>query len=120
MLATAALQNFHLDAAPRLAREGLVRMYTLRIAGEIVAVQYNLRRDRRVYAYLSGFDPAHQRSSPGCALLAWSIRSAIEEGATHFDFLRNREEFKYQWGARDRINRRLILSHTPAAAREVA
>jgi CelD/BcsL family acetyltransferase involved in cellulose biosynthesis len=120
MLATSALHNFHLDAAARLARLGAVRLYTLRLAGEIIAVQYNLRRDNRVYAYLSGFDPAQQRNSPGAALLAHSIRCAIEEGATQFDFLRNREEFKYQWGARDRVNRKLIVSHSAAYARDVA
>jgi CelD/BcsL family acetyltransferase involved in cellulose biosynthesis len=120
MLATAALHKFHLEAAARLARLGAVRLYTLKVAGETIAVQYNLRRDSRVYAYLSGFDPAHQRNSPGAALLAHSIRCAIEEGATHFDFLRNREEFKYQWGARDRVNRKLIVSHSAAYARDVA
>lgn len=120
MLAGAALQKFHLEAAPRLAREGLVRMYALRIGGAVIAVQYNLWRDGRVYAYLSGFDPAHQRNSPGAALLAHSIRCAIEEGATRFDFLRNREEFKYEWGARDRVNRKLIVAHSAAYARDVA
>jgi len=120
MLATTALHRFHLAAAARLARLGAVRLYTLKAEGETIAVQYNLRRDTRVYAYLSGFDPAHQRNSPGAALLAHSIRCAIEEGATHFDFLRNREEFKYQWGARDRVNRKLIVSHSAAYARDVA
>ncbi len=119
MLATPALQNFHLEAARGLAAEGLVRMYTLRIGGEVVAIQYNLWRNGRVYAYLSGFDPAFQRSSPGAALLAHSIRCAIGEGATEFDFLRNREQFKYEWGARDRVNRSLIIS-TAAYARDVA
>jgi CelD/BcsL family acetyltransferase involved in cellulose biosynthesis len=120
MLADGALQSFHMDASARLAREGLMRLYTLRIGGAIVAVQYNLWRNGRVYSYLSGFDPAQRRSSPGAALLAFSIRCAIEEGATHFDFLRNREDFKYQWGARDRVNRKLIVSHSAAYVREVA
>jgi CelD/BcsL family acetyltransferase involved in cellulose biosynthesis len=120
MLCTPALQSFHLDAAPRLAREGLVRLGELRIGGAVAAVQYNLCRDRRIFAYLSGFDPAHQRSSPGAALLAFSIRCAIEEGAAQFDFLRNGESFKYQWGARDRVNRKLMVSHSAAYAQEVA
>jgi CelD/BcsL family acetyltransferase involved in cellulose biosynthesis len=120
MLATDALQQFHLDAAARLASHGLLRLSAIRLHGEIIAVQYNLRREQRVYAYLSGFDPAHARNSPGAALLAFAIRSALEEGATEIDFLRKREEFKYQWGARDRVNRRLILSHSAADARDVA
>jgi CelD/BcsL family acetyltransferase involved in cellulose biosynthesis len=120
VLASEALHRFHLDAAPRLAAHDLARVYVLRLNGETVAVQYNLRRDRRVYAYLSGFDPAHARSSPGAALLAHSIGSAIQEGATEFDFLRKREDFKYHWGARDRVNRKLLILHSAASARGVA
>ena len=97
---------------PRLAARGLVRLYTLRLNGETIAVQYNLRRDRRVYYYLSGFDPAHARSSPAPRCLLFRFASAIEEGATQFDFLRKREEFKYHWGARDAVNRRLLVTHS--------
>jgi CelD/BcsL family acetyltransferase involved in cellulose biosynthesis len=120
MLAGDALHRFHLAAAGRLAGHDLLRLSAIRLHGEIIAVQYNLRRERRVYAYLSGFDPAHARNSPGAALLAFSIRGALEEGAAEIDFLRKREEFKYQWGARDRVNRRLILSHAEANVRDVA
>jgi CelD/BcsL family acetyltransferase involved in cellulose biosynthesis len=120
VLASGALQRFHLDAAGRLARAGLLRLNTLRIHGATVAVQYNLWRDGRLFYYLSGFDPAHARRSPGAALLAWSIRSAIEEGAVEVDFLRHREAYKYEWGARDRVNRKLLVSPSAAGARDVA
>ena len=120
MLATDALQRFHLDAAERLARQDLLRLSAIRLGGELIAVQYNLRREQRVYCYLSGFDPAHARHSPGAALLAFAIRSALVEGASEIDFLRKREEFKYEWGARDRVSRRLILSHPALDVRDVA
>ena len=120
MLAGDALQRFHLEAAARLGRHDLLRLFAIRLDGEIIAVQYNLRRGHRVYCYLSGFDPAHARNSPGAALLAFAIRSALEEGAKEVDFLRNREEFKYHWGAADRVNRRLILSHSAVDVRDVA
>jgi CelD/BcsL family acetyltransferase involved in cellulose biosynthesis len=120
MVASEALQQFHLEAAGRLAQHDLLRLFAIRLHGEIIAVQYNLRRADRVYCYLSGFDPAHARSSPGAALLAFAIRSALEEGAREVDFLRKREEFKYQWGAADCVNRRLILSYSAADVRDVA
>jgi CelD/BcsL family acetyltransferase involved in cellulose biosynthesis len=120
MLAADALQRFHLDAAARLARSGHLRLNTLRLGGEIVAAQYNLWREGRLFYYLSGFDPAHARRSPGLALLAWTIRAAIAEGAAEIDFLRHREAYKYQWGARDRLNRKLLVSHSAAYARDVA
>jgi len=120
MLAADVLQQFHLAAADRLAGEGMLQLYSVRLRGEIIAAQYNLRRDRRIYYYLSGFDPAHARYSPGAALLSFIIRTAIEEGATEFDFLRKREEYKYQWGARDRVSRRLLLTPSVVYARDVA
>jgi CelD/BcsL family acetyltransferase involved in cellulose biosynthesis len=120
MLGDEALQRFHLDAAARLARAGLLRLYTLRLGGDIIAVQYNFGRDGRLFYYLSGFDPAHARRSPGAALLAWTIRAAIDEGATEVDFLRQGEAYKYDWGARDRVNRKLLVSSSAAYARDVA
>jgi CelD/BcsL family acetyltransferase involved in cellulose biosynthesis len=114
------IQGFHLEAAQGLAARGLLRLHALRIGGEIIAAQYNLMRDGRLYYYLSGFDPAHARRSPGTALLAWTIRSAIHEGAEEVDFLRNREAYKYQWGARDRVNRKLLLSSSAAYASDAA
>jgi CelD/BcsL family acetyltransferase involved in cellulose biosynthesis len=120
VLAAGRIQRFHLEAAQRLAALGLLRLHALRIDSEIIAVQYNLGRDESLYYYLSGFDPAHARTSPGNALLTWTIRSAIDEGATEVDFLRNREAYKYQWGARDRVNRKLLLSNRAAEARDAA
>jgi CelD/BcsL family acetyltransferase involved in cellulose biosynthesis len=87
--------------------------------GRTIAVQYNFRRERRYFCYLSGFDPAHARSSPGAVLLAETIRQAIEEGGQEIDF-RRREEFPYQWGARGRANRKLLIAHTARYAQSVA
>lgn len=120
MLAGEALQRFHLEASARLAGAGLLRLTFVRLGGSIIAAQYNLWRNGRLFYYLSGFDPAQARFSPGAALLAWTIESAIAEGGVEVDFLRHREEYKYQWGARDRVNRKLLVSHTAARARDVA
>lgn len=120
MLAGDVLQQFHLEASERLARANLLRLNIVRLGESIFAAQYNLWRNGRLYYYLSGFDPAQARFSPGAALLSWSIEAAIAEGGVEVDFLRHREEYKYQWGARDRVNRKLLISHTAAYARDVA
>jgi len=39
-----------------------------------------------------------------------SIEAAIEEGFKEVDFLRQREPYKYLWGARDRVSHRITLS----------
>jgi CelD/BcsL family acetyltransferase involved in cellulose biosynthesis len=37
-----------------------------------------------------------------------AMAEGIREGMTAFDFLRGAEEYKYRWGAKDRVNRRRV------------
>ena len=115
MLATARLQSFHREVAAGMLARGMLRFHGLRLDGRLIAVQYNLAAHGREYAYLSGFDPAFAKLSPGMLLVAHAIRSAIAEGSGEFDFLRKAEDFKYLWGAGDRINCQLLLAHDAKA-----
>lgn len=115
VLASPAVQAAHRDALPALHRTGLLRFHALRLDGEIVAVLYGLadppgRGGRRIYFYLSGFDPALERLSPGMLLVGRAVEAAIAEGFAVADFLRGRERYKYFWGATDSptVRRRLI------------
>lgn len=106
VLASPAVQAAHREALPGLQRAGLLRLHALRLDEEIVAVIYALadppgRSDRRVYFYLSGFDPGLERLSPGLLLIGQAIEAAIAEGALLADFLCGREAYKYFWGAED-------------------
>jgi CelD/BcsL family acetyltransferase involved in cellulose biosynthesis len=77
-------------------------MYALRLEGRTAAVFHGFAaRDRTSY-YLSGFDPAFERFSPGTLVVGHAIEEAAREGAAEFDFLRGGEPYKYRWGARDR------------------
>ncbi|ACA16166.1 glycosyl transferase, group 1 [Methylobacterium sp. 4-46] len=109
VLADPAVQAFHREAVPRLARAGLVRFHAVRLAGEVAGILYALRGRRRVYTYLSGFDPAFAFESPGVTLVAAALDAAREEGARAFHFLRGQEPYKYEWGAVDIWNRRRSL-----------
>ena len=100
-----AVQTFHREAADRFTR-----LYALRVNGETIAVQYNLLAKGRACYYLSGYAPEWSACSPGSVLLRHCLDEAGREGAWEFDFLRNPEPYKYAWGARDRINRRLVLT----------
>lgn len=115
MLASAHLRAFHCEAASELGRRGMLRLYGLRAGGRLLAVLYGFAALGRFYAYLSGFDPAVERLSPGAALLAMAIERAAEEGLREFDLLRRREPYKYQWGAEERVNRRLLMYARSAA-----
>ena len=97
-----AVARFHLDAATRLHRRGLVRLIGLVIEGRLRAVLYGFADHGRFLFYLSGFDPELARLSPGRLLIARALERARDDGAFELDFLRGCEPYKYEWGAVDR------------------
>jgi CelD/BcsL family acetyltransferase involved in cellulose biosynthesis len=52
-----------------------------------------------LYVYNSGYDPQYASLSVGIALLGRSIQDAIARGNKRVDFLRGREQYKFQLGA---------------------
>lgn len=109
VLAGEAIRNFHHDAARGFFESGVLRLHALRLNGRISGVIYTLAHGGRAYAYLSGFDPRDVHISPGALMIRHAITEAIREGAAEFDFLRGREEYKYRWGAQDRLLYRRLL-----------
>lgn len=102
MLVDPLLRVLLATAAPRLANDGLLRLHRLRFGSETIAVLLALRGGDSICYFLSGFDPAYTRFSPGTALVGSAIAEAAREGASTFDFLRGGEAYKYRWGAEDR------------------
>ncbi|HKO01018.1 MAG TPA: GNAT family N-acetyltransferase [Thermoanaerobaculia bacterium] len=102
-------QAFHRDAARRLLKAGALRMYATRRDERIVAVFYGFAHGATVYYYLSGYDPELEKLSIGTLILAHAMEQGVRDGATTFDFLRGAEEYKYAWGATDRMTRRRQL-----------
>jgi CelD/BcsL family acetyltransferase involved in cellulose biosynthesis len=104
------IRRFHTEAAARFHASKNLRLALLRIEGTPAAAIYAFAAGQTLYCYLSGFDPACAKLSPGAVLLAWLIEQAMREGLTEIDFLRQPEAYKYLWGARDRVNYKLIQS----------
>ncbi|MBV9784678.1 MAG: GNAT family N-acetyltransferase [Acidisphaera sp.] len=104
-LADPRVLAFHRAAVPELLACGVVRLQVLRFGPRIVAGFYALLAGRdRILFYLSGFDPAQARESPGTILLGRMIEDAVGEGRRELHFLRGGEGYKYQWGGVDRMN----------------
>jgi len=111
LLADGASQQFHREVARGMLNAGMLRMYATRCNDRLVAVFYGYAFHDTVYYYLSGYDPGLEKLSIGTIIVAHAIEQAIHDGAKNFDFLRGAEEYKYAWGATDRINRRRQLFH---------
>lgn len=110
VLADESVQRFHRAVAPRMLAAGALRMYLMRIDDRAAAVFYGFAHHGIIYYYLSGYDPQYEKHSIGNVIVAHALREAIREGCIAFDFLRGAEEYKYAWGARDRMNRRRHLT----------
>ena len=103
VLSDEKVRCFHRQAVPALADAGLLRMHVLHWQGTPVAIGYMLTAKARAYDYITGFDPDLAALGLGTVLIGCAIQTAAEEGAREFDFLRGREDYKYRWGARDRL-----------------
>jgi len=100
----ARLRRFHELAAPALLRDGLLRVHVLELRDRLAAGYYTLLARDRILFYLSGFDPAFARESPGTLLMGEIIAQAAAENRGELHFLRGNEPYKYAWGAEDRFN----------------
>ncbi|MDX1690581.1 MAG: GNAT family N-acetyltransferase [Acidimicrobiia bacterium] len=101
--------DFATLAARRLFDAGRLRLHRLDVGDEAVAVIWCMRRGDRVAFYSTGYDHAWSKYGPGRRVMAAAIRSAIDEGAKEFDFLRGDESYKDAWTSRSRLNQRLIV-----------
>lgn len=85
---------------PQAGAAGWLKLFFLRIENIRAATMLVLDYDNQYLLYNSGFDPAQFRNlSPGNVLTAYTIKQAIEEKRTVYDFLRGDEEYKFRFGA---------------------
>lgn len=80
-----------------LADKGLLHIFTLERDGVIVAMTINFVQHDTMMAYVTTYDAAFERSSPGTILLFDYIKWAIDHGATTIDFLCGDEDYKYRF-----------------------
>jgi len=90
--------DFHRTAALGFLQAGRLRLHRLDVDGKMAAAISCFRHDDTVSFYTTGYDPALSAYGPGRRIMAVAIRSAIEEGARRFDFLRGDEAYKQAWG----------------------
>lgn len=110
------VQEFHRAVAPKMLEQGMLRLHTLTLDGEIEAVLYCMALGDRTCYYQAGFEPSLARLSLGTILTAHAIRMSIEEGRDEFDFLRGDEPYKERWTAgASRMNTRRLIAKSGAA-----
>lgn len=104
VLADPCVLAWHREAIPLLQANGLLRLSTLRLNGDDIAVSYSLadpivRPHRALYVYITAYSPGHADLRPGSLLLGYAIERAAEEGIETIDMLRGEEPYKRIWHA---------------------
>lgn len=109
------VRAFHRAFAPAALARGRLRLHTLRVGGQSVAVAYALAHGSRLFYYLGGFDPTHARSSPGLIVLWAAITDALRDAdspVTEIDLLRGNEAYKQRFATGIRHNAGVELLFT--------
>ena len=92
---------FHRDVARVALDRGWLRLWLLELDERSVAAWLGYQVGKVGSYYQAGRDTAYERLSVGFLLLAHSLRSAMEEGATEYRFGRGAEGFKYRFTSED-------------------
>jgi CelD/BcsL family acetyltransferase involved in cellulose biosynthesis len=82
-------------------QSGLARLFLLECGGRIAAASINFVYSGRMEAYLTAYDAAFDRASPGTILIVEYARWSFDRGLTHVDFLRGEEAFKFRMANAD-------------------
>jgi CelD/BcsL family acetyltransferase involved in cellulose biosynthesis len=82
----------------------------LKVGGSNAAAYLNFDYDNRIWVYNSGIDRKFTEYSPGWVLLGHLLQWANEHQRSHFDFMRGNEDYKYKFGAVDRVVCRLSIT----------
>jgi CelD/BcsL family acetyltransferase involved in cellulose biosynthesis len=94
--------RWHREALPVLLHAGILRLFSLRLNGEIIGALYSLidppdRPQRTQYLYLPAYSIHHADLRPGTLLTALAVEHAAQEGVEIIDMLRGDEEYKRLW-----------------------
>ena len=79
------------------------------VGSSVVGMLYGfVWRDSFAY-FQTGWDPAWSNESLGTALVGEALRFSAQAGAKVFDFLRGADDYKYRFGAVDRVDESFLV-----------
>ena len=89
---------------------GVFRLTFIRVRDELAAGTIGFSFEGTYSLYNSAFDRKWQQLAPGMVLVAEDIKRAIDERCSVFDLLKGDYAYKYRFGARKRLVKRLVVS----------
>jgi CelD/BcsL family acetyltransferase involved in cellulose biosynthesis len=112
------LRNQLFDAVQTEFDPGRVRLWTLRIDGEIQAALVGLLDNGVLHYFQKGFNPAFNKHDVGTALLSLCLRDSFADPAINaFDFMGGGAGYKDLWAREHRTTRTLVITRLSLRAR---
>ena len=96
-----------------LAEAGLLHVFVLECGGAVVAVSVNFVQAGTMMAFVTTYDPAVERGSPGMVLMMDYIMWSIDRGLHTVDFLCGNEGFKGRFGTQNLTLASMMGARTP-------
>lgn len=97
-----AYVEFHRALVTKLFAEDQLRLFTLKLDGKVIAVEYAFLYNHTLLFFQTGFNPEFEHLSPGHVLMTFAIQQAIEWGQSKIDLLKGDYDYKNSY-ARDVI-----------------
>lgn len=88
---------FHRDFARLALERGWLRLWRLNVDGAPAAAWYGFRYAGQEWFYQSGRDPAFDHLHVGFVLMSHTLREAIGDGVSAYQFLRGGEDYKLRF-----------------------
>jgi len=98
---TEGMPDFFKNVIHRFSKKGWVEMNVLFFEDSLISALLNFLYGNEVLFYNVAYDLEYAPFSPGFYLFHASIVEAISRGKSSIDFLRGREKYKYDFGAKE-------------------
>jgi len=95
---------FYRDYARLAACDGIFRISHMKIDGQLVAMQLAVEYEKGFWLFKIGYDETYGACSPGNLLLLETIRRAVENGLSSFEFLGKSADWTKVWTDTERPN----------------
>lgn len=104
---TGAVDHFahttHLNFLRELAARQILLVSSLSVGGHLLAVDFSMLNQGRLYSWVSGYDPGYSKYSPGRLLLHFLLEESFKQQHTEFDFLWGGEDYKWNYASHVRL-----------------
>jgi CelD/BcsL family acetyltransferase involved in cellulose biosynthesis len=80
-----------------LQKAGALRIFVLECNDTVIAISLNFAQHGTLMAFITSYDPAFERGSPGMVLLMDYVQWSIDQGLKEVDFLCGSESFKARY-----------------------